>query len=302
MSCAASSYDAWHGTAAITLERLRALVGSELRYQGLRCLLVEVLDDPPVVVLRPTRRRSRDPGGQFRPADAARAPAVRVAGIRPRRRFAVRRAAADQRPGLTRQHPVDALEVGRRVDPRRAELRGRHLPGSACPATAHAAAPAVRFPRACTARAPPAVARRRRGSCTGRDDALRPPALLGGRARPAHRPDAREMGARLKYSAAPSARGSRASPRSDRDTLRASESACRACRCPPPDAARVSSATWRTSAGGSKGSSPCTLTTIASSAQPEPPRPLRSGRCRWHASSAVMQTSAPKPRQAAATS
>lgn len=40
-------------TAAITLERLRSLRGSELRYQGLRCLLVEVLDDPPVVVLRP---------------------------------------------------------------------------------------------------------------------------------------------------------------------------------------------------------------------------------------------------------
>jgi hypothetical protein len=40
-------------TAAITLERLRTLCGSELRYQGLRCLLVEVLDDPPVVVLRP---------------------------------------------------------------------------------------------------------------------------------------------------------------------------------------------------------------------------------------------------------
>lgn len=37
----------------ITLERLRSLVGSELRYQGLRCTLVEVLDEPPVVVLRP---------------------------------------------------------------------------------------------------------------------------------------------------------------------------------------------------------------------------------------------------------
>lgn len=37
----------------ITLERLRSLVGTELRYQGLRCMLVEVLDEPPVVVLRP---------------------------------------------------------------------------------------------------------------------------------------------------------------------------------------------------------------------------------------------------------
>lgn len=41
------------GTPGITLERLRSLVGAELRYQGLRCILVEVLDQPPVVVLRP---------------------------------------------------------------------------------------------------------------------------------------------------------------------------------------------------------------------------------------------------------
>jgi hypothetical protein len=33
--------------------RLRSLVGRELRYQGMRCTLVEVLDEPPVVVLRP---------------------------------------------------------------------------------------------------------------------------------------------------------------------------------------------------------------------------------------------------------
>jgi len=37
----------------ITLERLRSLVGTELRYQGMRCMLVEVLEHPPVVVLRP---------------------------------------------------------------------------------------------------------------------------------------------------------------------------------------------------------------------------------------------------------
>jgi hypothetical protein len=37
----------------ITLDRLKSLVGSELRYQGLRCILVEVLDEPAVVVLRP---------------------------------------------------------------------------------------------------------------------------------------------------------------------------------------------------------------------------------------------------------
>lgn len=40
-------------TPAMTLERLRSLVGRELRYQGMRCTLVEVLDEPPVVVLRP---------------------------------------------------------------------------------------------------------------------------------------------------------------------------------------------------------------------------------------------------------
>lgn len=37
----------------MTLERLKSLVGAELRYQGMRCLLVDVLDQPPVVVLRP---------------------------------------------------------------------------------------------------------------------------------------------------------------------------------------------------------------------------------------------------------
>jgi hypothetical protein len=37
----------------ITLERLQSLVGAELRYQGMRCILVEVLEAPPVLVLRP---------------------------------------------------------------------------------------------------------------------------------------------------------------------------------------------------------------------------------------------------------
>ena len=41
------------GTPGVTLARLKSLVGAELRYQGLRCTLVEVLDEPPVVVLRP---------------------------------------------------------------------------------------------------------------------------------------------------------------------------------------------------------------------------------------------------------
>jgi len=41
------------GTPGITLERLRALVGAELRYQGIPCILIDVLDQPPVVVLRP---------------------------------------------------------------------------------------------------------------------------------------------------------------------------------------------------------------------------------------------------------
>jgi hypothetical protein len=37
----------------LTVARLKALVGAELRYQGMLCTLVEVLDDPPVAVLRP---------------------------------------------------------------------------------------------------------------------------------------------------------------------------------------------------------------------------------------------------------
>ncbi|MFU8821193.1 MAG: hypothetical protein ACNA8G_06505 [Gammaproteobacteria bacterium] len=37
----------------MTLARLKSLVGAELRYQGMRCLLVDVLDQPPIVVLRP---------------------------------------------------------------------------------------------------------------------------------------------------------------------------------------------------------------------------------------------------------
>ncbi len=40
-------------TSGITLQRLRSLVGGELRYQGMRCTLVDLLTDPPVLVLRP---------------------------------------------------------------------------------------------------------------------------------------------------------------------------------------------------------------------------------------------------------
>ena len=36
-----------------TVQRLRSLVGAELRYQGMRCVLVEVLEDPAMLVLRP---------------------------------------------------------------------------------------------------------------------------------------------------------------------------------------------------------------------------------------------------------
>lgn len=37
----------------MTLARLQSLVGAELRYQGMRCVLVDVLERPPVLVLRP---------------------------------------------------------------------------------------------------------------------------------------------------------------------------------------------------------------------------------------------------------
>jgi hypothetical protein len=40
-------------TTGITLDQLRGMVGAELGYQGMRCVLVEVLDEPPVLVLRP---------------------------------------------------------------------------------------------------------------------------------------------------------------------------------------------------------------------------------------------------------
>jgi len=41
------------GDIDITLEQLQAMVGAELRYQGIPCTLVEVLTEPPVLVLRP---------------------------------------------------------------------------------------------------------------------------------------------------------------------------------------------------------------------------------------------------------
>lgn len=37
----------------MSLETLRALVGREVRYQGLRCTLVDVTEDPAIAVLRP---------------------------------------------------------------------------------------------------------------------------------------------------------------------------------------------------------------------------------------------------------
>lgn len=37
----------------MSLETLRALVGQEVRYQGLRCTLVDVTEDPAIAVLRP---------------------------------------------------------------------------------------------------------------------------------------------------------------------------------------------------------------------------------------------------------
>lgn len=36
----------------VKLERLRRAVGLEVEYEGARCLVVDVLDDPPVLVLR----------------------------------------------------------------------------------------------------------------------------------------------------------------------------------------------------------------------------------------------------------
>lgn len=35
------------------LEQLAGLVGGEVRYQGMRCSVVELLRDPPMLVLRP---------------------------------------------------------------------------------------------------------------------------------------------------------------------------------------------------------------------------------------------------------
>lgn len=46
-------YDAGMDDTADILEQLGALVGREVRYQGMRCTVVEVLHDPPMLVLRP---------------------------------------------------------------------------------------------------------------------------------------------------------------------------------------------------------------------------------------------------------
>jgi hypothetical protein len=37
----------------VKIERLRAMVGWQVRYQGAPCVVVEVLSEPPMVVLRP---------------------------------------------------------------------------------------------------------------------------------------------------------------------------------------------------------------------------------------------------------
>jgi hypothetical protein len=50
---AAARYDAFMSVTGPTLQQLRGMVGAELRYQGMRCILVDVLDEPPVLVLRP---------------------------------------------------------------------------------------------------------------------------------------------------------------------------------------------------------------------------------------------------------
>jgi hypothetical protein len=62
-----------------------------------------------------------------------------------------------------------------------------------------------------------------------------------------------------------------------------------------------SSATWRITAGGSSGSSPWTLTTMTSSAQPAraATSAIRSVPLAWPGS--VISTAAPKQRHAAAT-
>lgn len=43
---------------AITLPHLRTLVGLRVRHQGVECLIVEVLDSPPSLVLQPEGRPS----------------------------------------------------------------------------------------------------------------------------------------------------------------------------------------------------------------------------------------------------
>lgn len=37
----------------VRIERLRAMIGGQVRYQGMPCVVLEVLSDPPMVVLRP---------------------------------------------------------------------------------------------------------------------------------------------------------------------------------------------------------------------------------------------------------
>jgi hypothetical protein len=92
------------GDIDITLEQLQAMVGTELRYQGIACTLVEVLTEPPVLVLRPigaapviqaytsvsgaSSRRSNassSSGDRLSSRASANRPMIRSASLNPRR-------------------------------------------------------------------------------------------------------------------------------------------------------------------------------------------------------------------------
>jgi hypothetical protein len=48
-----SGYDAQVSTSSEILARLAPFVGREVSYQGLRCTVLDLLSDPPMLVLRP---------------------------------------------------------------------------------------------------------------------------------------------------------------------------------------------------------------------------------------------------------
>jgi hypothetical protein len=48
-----SGYDAWVNTSNEILARLAPFVGREVTYQGMRCTVLDLLSDPPMLVLRP---------------------------------------------------------------------------------------------------------------------------------------------------------------------------------------------------------------------------------------------------------